>query len=76
MLVLLRLWFFLRKTTPTSPELRYNRFCYGRLDYFQVYSLLQLYLSVDYKAIVIKIRHAVLKVFEQLYKIFEQLFQF
>ena len=29
--------------------------------------------SVDYKAIVIKIRHAVLKIFEQLYKIFEQL---
>jgi len=34
-----------------------------------------LYLNVDYKAIVIKIRHAVLKIFEQLYKIFEQLFQ-
>jgi len=32
-----------------------------------------LYLNVDYKAIVIKIRHAVLKIFEQLYKIFEQL---
>ena len=42
MLVLLRLWFFLRKTTLTSPELRYNRLCYGRLDYFQVYSLLYL----------------------------------
>jgi len=34
-----------------------------------------LYLNVDYKAIVIKIRHAVLKIFEQLYKIFEQLFE-
>jgi len=34
-----------------------------------------LYLNVDYKALVIKIRHAVLKIFEQLYKIFEQLFQ-
>jgi len=34
-----------------------------------------LYLNVDYKAIVIKIRHAVLKIFEQLYKIFEQFFQ-
>ena len=33
-------------------------------------------LNVDYKAIVIKIRHAVLKIFEQLYEIFEQLFQF
>ena len=35
-----------------------------------------LYVNVDYKAIVIKIRHAVLKIFEQLCKIFEQLFQF
>ena len=35
-----------------------------------------MYLNVDYKAIVIKIRHAVLKILEQLYKIFEQLFQF
>jgi len=34
-----------------------------------------LYLNVDYKAIVIKIRHAVLKIFEQLYKLFEQLLQ-
>jgi len=34
-----------------------------------------LYLNVDYKAIAIKIRHAVLKIFEQLNKIFEQLFQ-
>ena len=34
-----------------------------------------MYLNVDYKATVIKIRHAVLKIFEQLYKIFEQLFQ-
>ena len=34
-----------------------------------------MYLNVDYKAIVIKIRHAVLKIFEQLYQIFEQLFQ-
>ena len=33
----------------------------------------QLYLNVDYKAILIKIRHAILKIFEQLYKIFEQL---
>ena len=32
--------------------------------------------SLDYKAIVIKIRHAVLRIFEQLYKMFEQLFQF
>ena len=44
MLVLLRLWFFLRKTTPASPELRYNGLFYGRLDYFQVYSLLYLIL--------------------------------
>ena len=35
-----------------------------------------LHLNVDYKAIVIKIRHAVLETFEQLYKIFEHLFQF
>lgn len=35
-----------------------------------------MYLNADYKAIVIKIRHAVLKIFEQLYKIFEQLFKF
>ena len=34
-----------------------------------------MYLNVDYKAIVLKIRHVVLKIFEQLYKIFEQLFQ-
>ena len=34
-----------------------------------------MYLNVDYKAIVIKIKH-VLKIFEQLYKIFEQLFPF
>jgi len=34
-----------------------------------------LYLNVDYKAIAIKIRHAVLIIFEQLYKIFEQRFQ-
>ena len=30
--------------TLTSPELRYNRLCYGRLGYFQVYSLLYLIL--------------------------------
>ena len=35
-----------------------------------------MYLNVDYKAIVIKIKHVVLKIFEQLYKIFEQRFPF